>query len=97
MTPVLITPPNRMHKGVHTNGQYPATMKYLAEDMNVLLLDLEERTYQEHLKYPSTAAILKEFSYDDFAHTNPHGAYIRAGWIKDMACHSGDQTLCSQF
>ena len=96
-TPVLITPVSRQYKGSRTHGQYPQTMKYLAADENVLLLDLEYKSYLEFKKYASDGAIQAVFSYDDGTHFNPTGARIVAGWVKELICNAGNQSLCSQF
>jgi len=96
VTPVLITPVSRQYVGSRTHGQYPQTMKYLAEDENVLLLDLEYKSYLEFKEYDSDAALQNVFSYDDGTHFNPTGAGIVAGWVKELACQE-NQTLCNQF
>jgi len=94
--PVLITSVNRQYVGSRTHGQYPQTMRYLAEDENVILLDLEYKSFIEFKKYDSDAALQNVFSYDDGTHFNPTGAGIVAGWVKELACQK-NQTLCSQF
>ncbi len=95
-TPVLITPVSRQYVGSRTHGEYPQTMKDLASDKGVLLLDLEYKSYLEFKKYPSDAALQEVFHYDDGTHFNPNGAAIVAGWVKELACQK-DQTLCGQF
>ncbi len=95
-TPVLITPVSRQYVGSRTHGQYPQTMKDLASDKGVLLLDLEYKSYVEFKKYPSDSALQKAFGYDDGTHFSPTGAGIVAGWVKELACQK-DQALCGQF
>jgi lysophospholipase L1-like esterase len=99
--PVLVTPVNRMYKGIHThitaNGDYPQTAQFLAEDEQILLLDLEEKSFYEFNTYANTEAIYNKFAYDDHTHFDPAGAKIVAGWLKDLICSSPDQVLCSQF
>jgi lysophospholipase L1-like esterase len=97
VTPVLITPVSRQYKGSRTHGAYPQTMKDLAHDESVVLLDLEYKSYLEFNKYNSDSAIQNVFSYDDGTHFNPTGANIVAGWVKELACMSADATLCHQF
>jgi len=72
-------------------------MRYLAEDENVLLLDLEEKSFLEFNMYADHQAIRDYFSYSDITHFNSAGATTVAGWIKELACALADDTLCSQF
>jgi lysophospholipase L1-like esterase len=99
--PVLVTPVNRMYKGSHTHknthGDYPQTIRLLAEDEQVVLLDLEERSFNEFNAFPNTEAIFNQFAFDDHTHFNPYGAKTVAGWLKELICSSPDQLLCSQF
>jgi lysophospholipase L1-like esterase len=106
--PVLITPVQRQLKGSHTHilrnpdgtyGNYPQTIRDLAADENIELLDLSARSFDEFDKYESTAAIHEKFGYDDndYTHFNPAGARIIAGWVKDLACESNANKLCTQF
>jgi len=101
VTPVLITPVERMYKGSHTHitayGDYPQTIRFLAEDEQVLLLDLQEKSYNEFNTYVDTEAIFNDFAYDDHTHFDPEGAKKVAGWLKELICSSSDQVLCSQF
>jgi lysophospholipase L1-like esterase len=101
VTPVLVTPVNRMYKGSHTHitayGDYPQTIKFLAEDEQILLLDLEEKSFNEFNTYPDTESIFNQFAYDDHTHFDPDAAKIVAGWLKELACDSSDQLLCNQF
>ena len=97
VTPILVTSVNRFYKNKRTHGEYPVTMRYLAEDENVLLLDLEEKSFLEFNMYADHQAIRDYFSYSDRTHFNSAGATTVAGWIKELACDSADDTLCSQF
>ncbi len=101
VTPVLITPVERMYKGNHTHitayGDYPQTIRFLAEDEQILLLDLQEKSYNEFNTYVDTEAIFNDFAYDDHTHFDPEGAKKVAGWLKELICSSSDQFLCSQF
>jgi len=96
VTPVLITSVERMYKGSYTHGTYPQTVKYLAEDENVLLLDLQEKSFDEFNQYASDAAIQSAFAYDDHTHFDPEGALIVAGWVKTLICNT-DAALCQEF
>ena len=101
VTPVLVTPVQRMYKGQNTHitayGNYPQTIRDLADDEGVLLLDLSQRSFDKFDEYPSTAAIFDAFAYDDHTHFDPEGAYTVAAWVRDLACESSDENLCNQF
>ncbi len=97
ITPVLITPVNRLYKNKRTHGEYPQTMKDLAEDENVLLLDLEYKSFVEYNKYPNNQALVDFFAYSGRTHFNAEGAKVVAGWVKELICDSDEDTLCSQF
>jgi len=95
--PVLITSVERMYLGASTHGDYPQTVRDLAIDENVLLIDLQEKSWYEFNQYESHQAIQDVFSYDDSTHFNPEGASIVAGWVKALICSSEDANLCSLF
>ena len=101
LTPVLITPVARMQKYrknlEHTHINYDSTIRELAEDENVLLLDLQKKSWNEFNKYKDSYAIRKDFSYDDETHFSPKGAEVIAGWIKELICESNEEKLCLQF
>jgi len=101
VTPVLITPVERMYKNhashITAYGDYPETIRFLAEDEQLLLLDLQARSFTEYNTYADTEAIFNQFGYDDHTHFSPKGASIVAGWLKELICSSADQLLCSQF
>jgi parallel beta-helix repeat protein len=97
VTPVLITPVQRQHKGNHHIPQYVDTIKILAKDEQVLLLDLSKKSFDEFNKYNSTEEIHQKFGYDDHTHFNPEGAKIVASWVKELACNSLDRELCKLF
>ena len=101
VTPVLITSVERMYKNRHSHntafGDYPETVRFLAEDEQILLLDMEAKSFDEFNTYADTEAIFNHFAYDDHTHFSPEGAKIIAGWLKDLSCLSSDQILCSQF
>ncbi|RUM94255.1 MAG: hypothetical protein DSZ28_04145, partial [Thiothrix sp.] len=100
-TPVLITSVERMYPHNNSHGEYPQTVRDLAADKNILLLDLQDKSFNEFSKYNSSKEITNKFAYDDgtgdHTHFNPEGASIVAGWVKKLVCDSRDQTLCSQF
>jgi lysophospholipase L1-like esterase len=106
LTPVLVTPIEEMwldilKRGGHTHvtleGDYPQTIRNLASDEQVLLLDLEQKSFNEFLKYEKNDDLIRDFAYDDHTHFNPKGARVVAGWVKELACDSYDELLCAQF
>jgi lysophospholipase L1-like esterase len=106
LTPVLVTPIEemwleRLKRGDHTHvtldGDYPQTIRNLASDEQVLLLDLEQKSFNEFLKYEKEDDLVGDFSYDDHTHFNPKGARVVADWVKKLACDSSDELLCAQF
>jgi lysophospholipase L1-like esterase len=94
--PVLVTSVERQYVNNRDHGLYPQTMRELAVDEGVILLDLEERSFTEFAQYDSDEALWAVFDHDDHTHFNPNGAHIVAGWVKELAC-SEDATLCSKF
>jgi len=96
LIPVLITPISRLYKYDKSHGVLPQIVRDLAKDENVLLLDLQEKSWHAFNEYPSHQAIATKFAYDDHTHFNPQGAAIIAGWIKELACEA-DSKLCSIF
>ena len=100
-TPVLVTSVERMYRNNNSHGEYPQTVRDLAADKNILLLDLQAKSFNEFSKYNSDEEITYKFAYDDgtddHTHFNPEGAYIVAGWVKELSCNSEDLVLCSQF
>ncbi len=97
VVPVLITPVQRQYKEKYDHKEYAQTMRDLAQNENVMLLDLTEKSFIEFSKYPSTEAIYNKFGYDDHTHFSPTGAKIVASWIKELACKEPDKSLCDQF
>ncbi len=101
MTPVLITPVERLYKNRHTfitsQGDYVKTVKELAKDEGVLLLDLNQKSFEEFNKYPSSNAVYKNFGYDDHINFDREGADKVASWLVDLICQSSDENLCNQF
>ncbi len=106
VVPVLVTPVERLMKqaGEQTNrshnrvtGDYIQTIKDLAVDEGVLLLDLEHRSWQEFNNYYDSNALRDHFGYRDVEHFNHDGALEVAGWLKDVVCDSDDKILCRQF
>jgi len=104
--PVLITPVERRGKSEGNNnhkthivndGDYAQIVRNLAEDKNVLLLDLQNKSWNEYNTYKNTAEINQVLAYDDNTHFSPKGAKIVAGWVKDLACDLDDDILCKQF
>jgi lysophospholipase L1-like esterase len=104
VTPILSTPTERMRKRKNQNleithrradGDYGQTVRDLAKDSGVLLIDLQKKTYNEFNKYSDREAIMKKFAFDDTTHFSPQGAKIVASWVKELMCKSRDKKLCS--
>jgi lysophospholipase L1-like esterase len=99
VTPVLITPVERTILNTHSHTPYADTMRQLAKDENVLLLDLTKKSYTEFNKYITAEELHDTFNYrkDDHTHFNPTGASIVASWVRELACSSKDKKLCMEF
>jgi len=97
LTPVLITPVERQYKHNRSHMGYAQTIRDLANDENILLLDLEKRSYEAFDQYESTEAIHETFGYDDHTHFSPKGAKIVSGWVKELICESNEEKLCGEF
>ena len=120
--PVLITPVEPMNQkygdapmeryydrdyGSAGHDDYAITVKELAEDENVIILDLEEKSWQIFNSYDNHDLLISDFGvaqtaetpYGDDTHFNPTGAATVSGWVKDLACDvsTGDAGLCAQF
>ncbi len=97
LIPVLITPMELIHKGKWISfAPHVNTVRALARDEHVLLLDLNKKSYREFNKYSSNHEVRRVFSVDENVHLNPNGAKIVAGWVKELACQA-DQKLCVLF
>jgi len=100
--PVLITPVEERRKNTGLFA-YADTMRILAEDEGVTLLDLENKSLDEYAKYGNIEAQNKMLSYKmddgkyDNTHFSPKGAEIVAGWVKELICDSNEEKLCEQF
>jgi len=106
VTPILITPVERMRKergkkmrSSHTraDGNYAQTVRDLAKDEKVVLLDLQKRSFESFSKYRDKKAIMKSFAFDDSTHFSPKGAKAVARWVKELACRSEAKGLCREF
>jgi len=81
-------------------GDYVETIKVLAENKQVLLLDLEAKTFHKFNQYTDNETLQNEMSWGDKTdqiHFGELGAYMVAGWLKDLICASSSQDLCIQF
>jgi len=105
LKPVLITPIERMEKKagrdtkkshIKKSGDYAQTVRDLAKDEEILLLDLQDKSWNEFNKYRDSQKIMKKFAFDDVTHFSPKGAKIVAKWVKELACQA-DKELCAQF
>ncbi len=110
VTPVLMTPTEYIKNdksqfhNIPGTGDYAQTVRDLAADENVLLLDMQKKSYDIYnsAKYTDLTTLRNDFAdvsdvrYDE-AHFSLSGANIAASWVKEMACESRDATLCGQF
>jgi len=114
VVPVLITPAEAMNKySVDSDivsyfdrsyGDYAQTVRELASDENVLMLDLQQKSYTVFNAYEPDA-LLEDFSggmdedegVPDRIHFSRNGAKHIVSWIKELACSSSDERLCAQF
>ena len=96
LKPILVSPVQRQMK-THNHIGYSDTVRALAEDEKVRLLDLSEKSHQEFAAYDSNEDIHAKFGYDDTTHFNPWGAQQVASWVRDLACEEPESTLCKQF
>ena len=95
--PVLITPTSRIYRYDGSHGEYPQTIRELAINENVLMLDLYAKSWNVFTtSYATHEAVFDAFAYDDHTHFDPEGASIVAGWIKELVCIE-DEGLCSLF
>jgi len=90
--PVLITPVSR--KKVDTHGEYPETVRKLAVNEKILLLDLQHKSKNELIEYSQNE--LDDF-FDDGEHFSHKGAKVVAGWVEELACKLEDKSLCAVF
>ena len=106
LTPVLITPVERMEKyaGYETIqshikevGDYAQTIRDLSQIENVLLLDLQHKSWSNFNNFRDSAALIKTFGYGDNTHFSPTGAKMIASWVKELICDSDNKILCTQF
>ncbi len=109
LIPVLITPVERFLKRkyeptqkshIRETGDYAATIKKLAKNEDLLLLDLQFKSWSVYNAYEDTKDLIETFGYkysDDVEHFGYKGAKKAAGWVKSLICRSGDKRLCSQF
>lgn len=109
LTPILVTTPVGRIKnanGVQTDnrGVFPGYIRELANEKNVVLLDLHQKTLHEFAKYSdqklrdSFGACTKvNGGYIDRIHYEPKGSKIVAGWVKELSCELDNKVLCEQF
>jgi parallel beta-helix repeat protein len=96
LTPILITPIQRLWKYDITHAKIPDIVKKVAAQKSVLLLDLQAKSKEVFDHYESHDALAKDFGYDDHTHFNQAAAKKVALWIKTLACQS-DPQLCRLF
>lgn len=115
--PILLSPPDGRTKGAaaagthpHTRGAFPQYILQLGIDHGVAVLDLNAKSNEEFAKL-TDEELLRDFGdcaknqgrgTIDRTHYEPHGARTVAGWVKGLACSTGDnnedkESLCKQF
>ena len=105
--PIFITAVNgrtfsQNDKMENNRGYYPQTMKDLAKDLGVRVLDLNAKSIKEYSRY-SEVELREKFSSCKFngiyetIHFEPRGAKIVSGWIRDLACEDSNSKLCKEF
>jgi hypothetical protein len=85
-------------------GNYIETMRTLAEDENVLLLDFAKKSYLEFNAYSTKEEIIAAYGVaakngerQDYTHYSLEGATKIGAWVKELSCKWDDKTLCAQF
>ncbi len=122
VTPILITPLESLQQKYGDNemnhlykrpyGDYAQTMRILAEDENISLLDLEAKSYAVFNSYAKEdyLQLLSDFSGGDpddgwrddegieTVHFSNKGAKKVVEWVRELACKdNGNKALCAQF
>jgi len=80
-------------------GDWPQTMRDIAEREQILLIDLTEKSRKHFTNDFNTTQDLKDlysWNQKDITHFNEKGAQKMANFIKEMACKI-DMNLCTQF
>jgi lysophospholipase L1-like esterase len=86
------------HTHIKLKGDYAQTVRDLARDEGVLLLDLQDKSWRKFNTYRDKEELISIFGYgQDNSHFNSYGANVVAYWVKELICASGDQSFCSQF
>jgi lysophospholipase L1-like esterase len=99
--PVLITSVGRMlfeseYVTSDSHGDFIPSMKKLASDRGITLLDLEARSRSDYEALGQTAT-LSTYRYDDTTHFNPTGALLIAQAVVDLAKGTLDPNLSQMF
>ncbi len=108
LTPILITPVEKMYKTeglppykghVTEFGDYAKTIRDLSENENILLLDLQEKSWNEFNNYKDSYHLTQTFGYkdDDLVHFSPQGADLIALMIVQLSCQLQEDKLCLEF
>jgi lysophospholipase L1-like esterase len=108
LTPILITPVEKMYKTeglplykghITEFGDYAQTIRDLSENENVLLLDLQEKSWSEFNNYKDSYHLTQTFGYknDDLIHFSPQGADLIAKMIVQLSCQPQEGKLCLEF
>jgi len=106
LKPVLISPINA-RVSYNSRSNYPSYLKELAEQQNLLFLDLHKKSIYEYDKYINRyggfalmVAFCSNLVDDEGSMENTYlserGAKIVARWVKELACEK-DDSLCELF
>lgn len=109
LSPILVTVPvgrtkNADGSQIDGRGVYPGYTREVANEKNVPLLDLHQKTLHEFAKYSDQdlqdafgACTKISTGSIDKIHFEPRGSKIVAGWIKELSCELSNKLLCEQF
>ncbi len=108
LTPILITPVERMYKikdtplyssHITSFGNYAQSIRDLSENEDILLLDLQKKSWEEFNGYKDSYELTQTFGYkdDDLTHFSPKGADLIAKMLIELSCDLEDAKLCLEF
>ena len=90
--------------GDGNHGDYAQTIRELATDENIIMLDLQKKSWEVFNSYDQDnhAQLILDYGIPDTdrTHFNSDGATEIAKWVTELACdiqNGGDIGLCSQF
>lgn len=108
LTPILITPVERMYKEegsvlysshITNFGNYAQTIRDLSKDEDILLLDLQDKSWSKFNNYKNSYELTQTFGYKDgdLVHFSPQGADLIAKMLIELICDLEDTKLCLEF